>query len=251
MTSNYRHHERTDRDALDLFKSVEQKFPSKTLGDDKWYIVTLVALVGGGQPEFATTLYSYLIRRPEFATAESRQALMRRLREAMVKSVSIVGVCKPLEAMFAIEKITRPEDRDYSFSREGWQCDEANRERGRRWQDRIYLHNQGAIDNTLSSQKDFDWLSKNITYGLYLSDHSILNDFETELVVLTGIMIQNLPNETHWHLRGARRIGISKDDVETVHQCIELVANFVGVSLHKVPRVADIEHEVAGMKAKL
>lgn len=65
-----------------------------------------------------------------------------------------------------------------------------------------------------------DWISKNISYGLYLSDHSIINDVETELIVLGGIMIQNLPRETGWHLRGTRRIGVSKEDVETIQQCV-------------------------------
>jgi hypothetical protein len=64
------------------------------------------------------------------------------------------------------------------------------------------------------------WTSKQITYGLYLSDHSILNDVETELTVLSGIMIQNLPRETAWHLRGTRRIGVGSEDVETIQQCV-------------------------------
>lgn len=34
-----------------------------------------------------------------------------------MKCTSVVGVCKPLEAIFAIAEIERPEDRDYSFSR--------------------------------------------------------------------------------------------------------------------------------------
>jgi hypothetical protein len=71
-----------------------------------------------------------------------------------------------------------------------------------------------------SSDLSADWTSKQITYGLYLSDHSILNDVETELTVLSGIMIQNLPRETAWHLRGTRRIGVSMEDVETVQQCV-------------------------------
>jgi hypothetical protein len=33
-------------------------------------------------------------------------------------------------------------------------------------------------------------------------------------------MIQNLPRETGWHLRGTRRIGVSYDDVETIQQCV-------------------------------
>jgi len=64
------------------------------------------------------------------------------------------------------------------------------------------------------------WITKEITYGLYLSDHSILNDVETELVVLSGIMIQNLRSETHWHLRGTRRVGASREDVEKVQRCV-------------------------------
>ncbi|KAF2652987.1 hypothetical protein K491DRAFT_662830 [Lophiostoma macrostomum CBS 122681] len=240
-TSSYR--DPTEEDALELFKAFENKFP-KSLGDEKWYIVLFAAMVGGNQPNFAPNLYKNLIERPEYSTPEQRQRLMRRIRECMVKLVSIAGVCKPLDAMFDIDAITRPEDKDYSFSREGWQCDEANRQRGFAWQSRLYQHDQGKIDDALASQKDFDWISKNISYGLYLSDHSILDDDETELTVLAGIMIQNLPRETGWHLRGTRRIGVSEEDVETIQQCIELVGKFCCVPLHKVPRVADIEHEV-------
>ena len=64
------------------------------------------------------------------------------------------------------------------------------------------------------------WLSVEITYGLYLSDHAILDAVDTELVVLSGIMIQNLKTETAWHLRGTRRIGVSHDDVELIQQCV-------------------------------
>lgn len=36
-------------------------------------------------------------------------------------------------------------------------------------------------------------------------------------------MIQNLPRETAWHLRGTRRIGVSKEDVETLQQCVRVL----------------------------
>ncbi|KAH9861327.1 hypothetical protein IAQ61_011064 [Plenodomus lingam] len=234
----------TKEEAHALFNEVEEKFPSSTLGDGKWYILTLAALVGGSQASHAPTLYSYLLTRPEFQTPDQRQALMRRLREVLFKLIIIVGVCKPLDAVFEIEAVTREEDRDYSFSRENWQCDESNAQRGEQWLNRLYSHNMGGINKALASQRDFAWTSKHITYGLYLSDHSILTDVETEITVLTGIMMQNLPRETSWHLRGTRRIGVSSEDVETIQQCIELVAQFCSVSLHKVPRVKDIEHEV-------
>jgi hypothetical protein len=68
-----------------------------------------------------------------------------------------------------------------------------------------------------------DWLSYQITYGLYLSDHTILDGIDTQMVVLAGIMIQNLPLETGWHLRGTRRVGVSQKDVETIQQCVSKI----------------------------
>lgn len=69
------------------------------------------------EPDHVATLYTYLISKPEYTTSESRKGLMRRLREALVENVSIQGVCKPLEAVFAIIKVEREEDKDFSFSR--------------------------------------------------------------------------------------------------------------------------------------
>ena len=67
-----------------------------------------------------------------------------------------------------------------------------------------------------------EFITEEITYGFYLSDMSILGPVETEMVVLSGIMIQNLPLETAWHLRGTRRIGVSMEDTELVQQCVSL-----------------------------
>ena len=78
-----------------------------------------------------------------------------------------------------------------------------------------------------AAHKDFDFISREITYGFYLSDHSILGPVETELVVLSGIMIQNLPLETAWHLRGTRRVGVSTEDVETIQQCVSLPSKVI------------------------
>ena len=72
------------------------------------------------------------------------------------------------------------------------------------------------------------WISANITYGLYLSDRQILDDIDTEMVVLSGIMIQNMPRETGWHLRGTRRVGVNHEDVETIQQCVCSLA-FMGI----------------------
>ncbi|CZT20919.1 uncharacterized protein RCC_06779 [Ramularia collo-cygni] len=235
----------TEAETIELFKDLEQNFPSASLGNDKWYILAIAAISAGGHPGHAADLYKYLLAKPEFNTPDARKALVRRLREAMMKLVSVVGVPKPLEAIFSIGAIEREEDKDYSFSRQGWQSGPENIARGKNWLNQIYQHNMASNENMMAAHKDFLWVSEEITYGLYLSDHTILGPVETELVVLSGIMMQNLPRETGWHLRGTRRIGVSSEDVEKVQQCIEKVAAFCGLSLNRVPRVQDIEHEVA------
>lgn len=107
----------TKEETLALFNSIEEHFPSKTLGDDKWFILTIAAIVGGGHPDLAADLYTQLISRPEYSTPDARKALVRRLREALVKLVSVIGVPKAIDAIFSIAGVEREEDKDYSFSR--------------------------------------------------------------------------------------------------------------------------------------
>jgi hypothetical protein len=232
----------TAADAVTLFEAIEHKFPHKALGSESWYLVVVssqiicritvwtdicqLSSLVGVEPEHAVNLYNYLISKPQFSTPESRQALIRRLREALVKNVSIQGVCKPLEALFSISKVERPEDKDYSCSRETWQAGPENRRKGEKWLSTIYKSNLSTATDQFAAHKDFDFISREITYGFYLSDHSILTPLETELVTLAGIMIQNLPLPTAWHLRGTRRVGVSKEDVELVQQCVCFIPDF-------------------------
>jgi hypothetical protein len=104
--------------------------------------------------------------------------------------------------------------------REKWQAGPENLERGEKWLKTIYSGNLAASTDPLKAHRDFDFISRQITYGFYLSDHSILDPLATELVTLAGIMIQDLPLETAWHLRGTRRVGVSMEDVELLQQCV-------------------------------
>ncbi|KAF2733567.1 hypothetical protein EJ04DRAFT_577506 [Polyplosphaeria fusca] len=229
---------------LELYTAIQSLFPTETLGEEKWFFVVISALTGAGKPSLAADLYLFLVGLPQYATSEARKALMRRLREALVKMVSIVGVCRPLEAIMCIDAVTQAEDAETSCSREDWQCDAANHERGTSWLKKLYSENLEPIDEMFSRQQDFGWISREITYGLYLSDHRILDGVETELVVLSGIMAQDLPKMVGWHLRACRRIGMSMEDCEAVQNCIELCLDFAVIALGPTPRVKDIEHEV-------
>lgn len=227
-----------------LFQDLASRFHSTTLDPTKWYILALATLVASPDPETASQLYLHLIAQPAYSTPSSRQALVRRLREALIKAVPIVGVCKPIEAILSIAKLERDEDKDYTFTRENWQCDAANHERGVNWFQKLYSRNSGGTLDLFNAHKDFAWLSTEITYGLYLSDRQVLDDLDTQLVVLPAIMSQNLRLETHWHIRGTRRLGVRIEDVKVICECVQLVAGYFGTKLDRVPSVEEVEADV-------
>lgn len=227
-----------------LFTELENRFQSTSLGSNKWYILATATLAAGPDPERADQLYLHLCNQPAYSTSPARQALVRRLREALIKAVPIFGVCKPIEAILSISKVERDEDKDYTFTREGWQCDQANHDRGAAWMQKLYSRDTSGTLNLFASHRDFSWLSEEITYGLFLSDRQVLDDVDTQLVVLPGIMSQNLPNETHWHIRGTRRLGLPKEEVQVIWDCVQLVAHFFDVKLNKVPTVEQVEYDV-------
>lgn len=123
---------------------------------------------------------------------------------------------------------------DGSFSREGWMCNGSNRTRGMAWLQRIYAQNATSLFEMFKNHRDFWFWITEICYGLHLSDRQILDDLETEIVVLPAVMGQNLPRETFWHMRGIRRLGVSKEDVQMVCDCVHDVARLCGRELDRI-----------------
>lgn len=234
----------TNMSLVEVFQTIESRLASTSLGPDRWYLLVIASVVASPDPELSSELYKHLISQPAFQTSASRQQLIRRIREALLKCTCLVGVAKPIEAILSIAKEERPEDRDYTLTREGWQADEANHERGVAWLKKIYAQNTTDTVGLFDAHKDFAWISTEISYGLILSDRQVLDDVDTEIVVLAALMSQNLPTETRWHIRGSRRIGISKDDVQVLWECVHVVAKHFGMPMGKLPTVDDVEPEV-------
>jgi hypothetical protein len=75
----------------------------------------------------AGQLYLYLLNEPAHSTQEKRKAITLRFDEVILKAVALIGIPKPAEAIASIEQV---DGEELPFSREGWQCDEANHQRG-------------------------------------------------------------------------------------------------------------------------
>ncbi|CAG8148823.1 unnamed protein product [Penicillium nalgiovense] len=194
---------------------------ASNIANEKWYLTTLSAITTTPELHLCGQLYLYLISQHAYSTTTARSELIRRMREVLFKDIALVGLPKPAEALLSITQFMSEEDGECSFTREGWQCDEANHARG--W-------------------VDFGFWVADITYGLLLSDRRVLDDVDTEMVVLPAAMSQDMPRMTYWHIRGTRRLGISKEDVQM--ECVRLVVEACGVTLKQVPSVDDVDKDL-------
>ncbi|GMF70062.1 unnamed protein product [Aspergillus oryzae] len=145
----------TQSPVAELCHSIETSFKSTSLGPDSWYLLTIACLSGSPDPELAKDLYLYVIQKEKNSTSAARQAFIRRIRETLVKCVSIVWCCKPIEARIAISQVEQEEDRDYSLTREYWQCDQANDERGMRWYRAICTQDEKSTLGLFDAHRGF------------------------------------------------------------------------------------------------
>ncbi|GLI72903.1 hypothetical protein PoHVEF18_001087 [Penicillium ochrochloron] len=193
-----------------LFREIEAKFKASSIPTEKWYLTALGAILPSSEPYMAGQLYLYLLSEPAYSTPDERKAITIRFKEVILKAVALLGIPKPAEAIASIEQV---DGEELPFSREGWQCDEANHQRGVSWLQKMYAQNMPALLDLFKRHRDFGSAVCDIAYGLCLSDRQILDDVDTEIVVLPAVMSQNLPRMTYWHVKGCRRAGISKEDV--------------------------------------
>lgn len=131
-----------------------------------------------------------------------------------------------------------------AFRRSHIHLDAATREKGSQFLTMLYGPERAANLFTTWGD-DFEWLTKDVVYGMFYADESVLDALETELITYMAIACQGLPTTVQNHLGGLLRMGLSVEEVEGVTKCGELVARWAGCSMKSWP---DVRAVVAGLK---
>ena len=114
-------------------------------------------------------------------------------------------------------------------------------QRGTSFIQKLYQQDLSPIFATWGSHReDFEWVEKSVIYGLFLSDHSVLSEVESELVILTSIMCQGLKAPTIWHLRGLRRLGVSNEIIDKVTQAVRTISEYCGKHPREWATIQDV-----------
>jgi hypothetical protein len=104
-----------------------------------------------------------LLNERAHSTPEERKAITLRFNKVILKTVALLGIPKPAEAIASIEQVIGEE---LPFCREGWQCDEANHRRGVSWPQKMYAQNMSALLDLFKRHRDFGSAVCDIAYGL-------------------------------------------------------------------------------------
>ncbi|ORY72412.1 hypothetical protein BCR35DRAFT_318975 [Leucosporidium creatinivorum] len=187
-----------------------------------------------------------------------RRRVVRELKEAIQKSAILIGVPRAIEAQLHLGEVIEEGAKDDSFVREeleGVEPAEARR-RGRAGLATVYQEDIGPIFEMMETDlKDVRWMSQQITYGAFLTpldpptadkpsrDPLAHDPALLSIVTLSAMVPQRTPREILWHLRGALRRGIPREEVETIHAAIAEVCAACGLKNVRegMPTVADVE----------
>jgi alkylhydroperoxidase/carboxymuconolactone decarboxylase family protein YurZ len=67
---------------------------------------------------------------------------------------------------------------------------------------------------------------------------------ETEIIVLSCLIVQRAIKEVKWHFRGSLWNGLTEEEIESVQQAIEMVAAECGVDVRSgTPRIHNLTEE--------
>ncbi|KAJ5792724.1 uncharacterized protein N7503_008702 [Penicillium pulvis] len=159
------------------------------------------------------------------------------MRETLFKEFALVGLPRPPEALVSISRVEPEGEEELSFTRDGWQYDEADRTREMSWLHRV------CVQITIALHRDWGTWVGEIAYGLHLSLRQALDYVDTEVVVLPTVIRQNPPQKAYWHVRGTRRVGVSKADVQMVCCGVREASRFCGLELDRIPSVDVVDSE--------
>ena len=199
-------------------------------------LVKLSSVIACGKIEESGEIVKHLLN-TSHTTAALRNRLSAQLGDMIMKLWILVGLPVAILALATIAKAEKEagmpvpplEDQFHQSIYSSLDTSDDIEDRGHAAMRLIYRSN---LDPIMASwglhQADFEWLEKRVVYGLFLSDNRILDQVESECLNVAGIMCQGLERPTMWHIRGLRRLGVTKDNAEIVCNVIKKAAREIG-----------------------
>lgn len=118
---------------------------------------------------------------------------------------------------------------------ESWADTQFQRERGKKLFGRIYdRHTERVINNMHSFHPDLAQTALNHLYGPTLGEVSVLSAKETSIVMVAGLMMQNVLPQLIGHYKGAFNNGVTKEDMVRLESIVTSLADYYRTPIAKL-----------------
>lgn len=104
------------------------------------------------------------------------------------------------------------------------------RERGQHLFDTIYeRHSKKVQENMYTAYPDLGQAAIHQLYGPVLAESSVISAKETSLIMVAGLMLQDVPAQLKGHRYGALHHGATQQDLERLEIMVDIIARHYNV----------------------
>jgi len=209
-----------------------------------WYLVSAAALAGAGAGSETLPLYRAAIAG---LPSETAKLVQRRMKEAILKSTTFVGVPRALGATRAFYASLKDEEIDDHGPRyETYEDPEEQQRRAARGKEFFdILWTPEAAEGIRKTMKkhhpDLYLLNQKLVYEFWAADDRILSNVETELLAIGALITMNCPEQLIWHMKGAIRHGATEQQARFAYELGMAVAKATDCKLGKMPTLDEID----------
>ncbi|KAG7086351.1 hypothetical protein E1B28_002312 [Marasmius oreades] len=213
---------------LDKLQSMYPSDPSDKVWKNPWYIVACVAFNASNEPEAIPLVFQHALK--STTSHEERLTLARKVRDALYNSAVNSGFAKGINSLVALSKVMPEELKDKKMFRDRTAPLSDFEETGRNFFRQLYGETADSVQTLLDDiYPDLGWFCNTIGYGVVYGCHEILTPLEVSYTLVGTLIANDTPRQINWHLKGARRLGATVEEVKAVREMAMEVASLCGV----------------------
>ncbi|ORX50454.1 hypothetical protein DM01DRAFT_1408984 [Hesseltinella vesiculosa] len=193
---------------------------STSIIHEPWYLVAAVVMTTLNQPQDLPQLYDHV--KQKTTNDDELMEVVLRMKEAIFKSGVILGTPRIINSLTSLHSHL-PASLSERLPKQPLRqpVDESTlKRRGQDMFDRIYERHAGRVmSNLVTAYPDLGSHALIDGYGRILSEVSVVNALDTSLVIVAGLMCDNLPSQLKGHYHGALHHGSTADQLGDL-QCL-------------------------------
>ncbi|KAL8791545.1 MAG: hypothetical protein Q9195_005873 [Heterodermia aff. obscurata] len=209
-----------------------------------WYFIASVTLSVLNRPDEIPAVFKYALEKggrnaPAKPSHDEQLKIARQIREALVKTAPIGGLPKAINSLLSLKSVTPPtlQDEPLAYSPTARPVElydipsSTILHRGQNFFDKIY----GKVSKRVMGQMDRSGtedlgITARLMYGYILSNTSVLTAAESSLVLIAGLIPQDVNPQLKGHLKGALNNGAKTSEIQAVREIVIIICEASGMT---------------------